>query len=276
MGFIFGLREMTENILESFSLRFDRGSPDDYTWIDLGNFDNLSQEEEDRLADKFPCLFTNRPDELFLPFENIGFVRRAGGTGKSLSITVERIGDELLGVLRGQAGDIAEIWHVHTGEVRVRLTNNFHVENYLKTMTGEEQEERIKTYGSIEQYLGIVWKCMINTQYLEYMRVSVDMRETVTAYTALPSASNAKRLRRNKKPIYTWTVIDVTAQPEKEEIVATGNGHASPRRHRRRGHFRQYLNGRRTWVNEMMVGKIEFGYAQHSYTAHSKKELVNG
>ena len=267
---------MTENILESFSLKFDHGSPDDYTWIDLGDFNNLVQEEEDRLADKFPCLFTNHPDELFLPFEKIGFVRKVGGgTGKSLSITVERIGDELLGVLRSQAGDIAEILHVPP-ELRVRITNNFSVENYLKTMEEEKQKEKIKAHGSIEQYLGLAWKYMINTQYLEYMRVSVDMRETVTAYTALPSASNAKRLRRNKKPIYTWTVIDVTAQHEKEDIVATGNGHASPRRHRRRGHFRQYLNGRRTWINEMMVGKIEFGYAQHSYTAHSKKELVNG
>jgi len=268
---------MTENILESFSLKFDHGNPDDYTWIDLGNFDNLAQEEEDRLADKFPCLFTNRPDELFLPFEKIGFVRKVGGSkGNALSITVERVGDELLGVLRGKAGDIAEILHVSPDELRVRITDKFHIENYLKTMEEEEKKQRIEAHGSIEQYLGVVWKCMINTQYLEYMRVSVDMRETITAYTALPSASNAKRLRRNKKPIYTWTVIDVTAQPEKEEIVATGNGHASPRRHRRRGHFRQYLNGRRTWVNEMMVGKIEFGYAQHSYTAHSKKESLNG
>jgi hypothetical protein len=121
-----------------------------------------------------------------------------------------------------------------------------------------------------------MWMDMVLSVYLRYMHVSVDLKETVTAYTAIPSAANAKRVRKNKKPIYTWTVIDVTAQHEKEEIVATGNGHASPRRHRRRGHFRQYLSGRRTWVNEMMVGKIEFGYAQHSYTAHSKKELVNG
>jgi len=270
---------MTENILESFSLKFDHGNPEDYTWIDLGQAKELSKEEFLKLRPQFPDLFESEIKSLFLPFEKMGIVRKLSN-GQTLSTTIERHSEKLQVFLRGKGGDVAEIVHTSTREKLVRIGEKYSPDKILEAMREQDPEsakkEYIDTFSCPEEYLGTMWMDMVLSVYLRYMHVSVDLKETVTAYTAMPSAANAKRVRKNKKPIYTWTVIDVTAQHEKEEIVATGNGHASPRRHRRRGHFRQYLSGRRTWVNEMMVGKIEFGYAQHSYTAHSKKESVNG
>jgi hypothetical protein len=110
------------------------------------------------------------------------------------------------------------------------------------------------------------WSSMINHQYAEYMRKAMDIHERTRVYKALPSASNSKRIRRNKQPLFEWKVIDVTAKPATHDIVATGNGRNSPRQHKRRGHFRQYKDGHRSWIPESLVGKIEFGYIYHSYT----------
>ena len=112
---------------------------------------------------------------------------------------------------------------------------------------------------------------MASHQYAEYMRRAMDMHERTRVYKPIASPSNSKRIRKGKHPLFEWKVIDVTARPEDHDIVATGNGRNSPRQHKRRGHFRQYKDGRRTWIPEALVGKIEFGYIYHSYTATQQR-----
>ena len=123
-----------------------------------------------------------------------------------------------------------------------------------------------------ERYVFRIWSSMVSHLYAEYMRRAMDMHETTRAYKPIASETNNKRIRKGKQPLFEWKVIDVTAKPEDHDIVATGNGRNSPRQHKRRGHFRQYRDGRRSWIPEALVGKIEFGYIYHSYTATQKKK----
>jgi len=144
-------------------------------------------------------------------------------------------------------------------------------ESFIQTM--QEKGMECSTEGMTpERYVFQIWSSMASHLYAEYMRRAMDMHERTRVYKPIASPSNSKRIRKGKQPLFEWKVIDVTAKPEDHDIVATGNGRNSPRQHKRRGHFRQYKDGRRSWIPEALVGKIEFGYIYHSYTATQQKK----
>jgi hypothetical protein len=108
------------------------------------------------------------------------------------------------------------------------------------------------------------WVAMLQDLYLACIQPSVLHKETIRAYEARPAANNEKRIRKGKRPLFEWKVIEVTATVV-QDTPPTGRTHASPRLHSRRGHFRTYASGKRVWVRQTMVGRIEFGYIHHSY-----------
>jgi hypothetical protein len=169
----------------------------------------------------------------------------------------------VIGTIRSEIGDIVSI--MSNGKEEFIKLNEIlgSPEEYITKMFGKDY--KLKTENPNREIF-LHWSAAMNYQYAEYMRKAMDMHERTRVYKALPSASNSKRIRRNKQPLFEWKVIDVTAKPATHDIVATGNGRNSPRQHKRRGHFRQYRDGRRAWIPESLVGKIEFGYIYHSYT----------
>jgi hypothetical protein len=169
----------------------------------------------------------------------------------------------VIGTIRSEIGDIVSI--MSNGKEEFIKLNEIlgSPEEYIAKMFGKDY--KLKT-DNPNREIFLHWSLAMNYQYAEYMRKAMDMHERTRVYKALPSASNSKRIRRNKQPLFEWKVIDVTAKPATHDIVATGNGRNSPRQHKRRGHFRQYKDGHRSWIPESLVGKIEFGYIYHSYT----------
>jgi len=82
-------------------------------------------------------------------------------------------------------------------------------------------------------------------------------------------AINAKRLRKNKSLIFLWNTIQLRPQPNRMPQKGDGS-HASPARHKRRGHLRRRTDGTFKWINEMWVGKIQNGVIVHDYMASEK------
>jgi hypothetical protein len=80
---------------------------------------------------------------------------------------------------------------------------------------------------------------------------------------------NAKRLRKNKSVIFLWNTIQLRPQPNRTPQKGDGT-HASPARHKRRGHLRRRTDGTFKWINEMWVGKIQNGVIVHDYMASEK------
>ena len=80
---------------------------------------------------------------------------------------------------------------------------------------------------------------------------------------------NAKRLKKNKSLIFSWSTIELKSfiQIKREP---QGGTHASPARHKRRGHLRKKRDGSFTWIPEMWVGSIENGLIVHDYIADKK------
>jgi hypothetical protein len=262
---------MTPNIMQAVKNVYTEGDPMDYTWVDLGDFGSMDDDVYDKTMNAIPDLFTSDPADLMLPFEQMGIVRLRDHykNGEPLSITIER-GDGALTVrLRGRGGDVGAIRS--TGKEQfVSFPPNETAESVIQTLRDKGVE--CSTEGlTPERYVFQIWSSMASHQYAEYMRRAMDMHERTRVYKPIASPSNSKRIRKGKHPLFEWKVIDVTARPEDHDIVATGNGRNSPRQHKRRGHFRQYKDGRRTWIPEALVGKIEFGYIYHSYTATQQR-----
>jgi hypothetical protein len=256
---------MTPNIIKAVKDVYTEGDPMDYTWVDLGKFNHMDDVTYNKVMNNLHDLFDSDPSDVMLPFESMGIVRQSDKS--ILSITIDRTKDSVIGTLRTKNGDVGSVMS-NGKEQFVKLNENLgSPEEYILEVFGKDHK---LNNNDPKREIFLQWSSMINHQYAEYMRKAMDIHERTRVYKALPSASNSKRIRRNKQPLFEWKVIDVTAKPATHDIVATGNGRNSPRQHKRRGHFRQYKDGRRTWIPESLVGKIEFGYIYHSYTTEKQ------
>jgi len=73
---------------------------------------------------------------------------------------------------------------------------------------------------------------------------------------------NKARAKKGKPLSYDWHTVDVTYTPAKREHK--GGTHASPRRHQRRGHWRN-RGGARVWVRDCWVGDASKGTVFKDY-----------
>jgi hypothetical protein len=84
-----------------------------------------------------------------------------------------------------------------------------------------------------------------------------------------PDAETARKRRiRGKKPLYTYKVITITGKRRVSE-VSKGGTHASPVAHLRRGHWRTYKSGRKSWVRAAMINGTD-GIVVKDYKMESR------
>ena len=84
-----------------------------------------------------------------------------------------------------------------------------------------------------------------------------------TAYVAHPHEANARRKAKGKRPLFTWTTINLDAPRYKSE--PKGGTHAPPRLHDRRGHWATSKLGKRFWRKDSKVGSAKNGITIQSY-----------
>lgn len=87
---------------------------------------------------------------------------------------------------------------------------------------------------------------------------------------------NRQRAKKGKAPlIYDWHTVKI--EPAKSLVDVAGLGtHASPRKHQRRGHWRNHPNGKRVWVRDCWVGDAEKGTVFKDYQIKiADKERTN-
>lgn len=73
------------------------------------------------------------------------------------------------------------------------------------------------------------------------------------------------RARRGKAPLFSYWTLQLDGKSERGED--RGGTHASPRVHLRRGHPRQYMPGKWTWVQAHAVGNRALGMVHKDYSA---------
>lgn len=81
---------------------------------------------------------------------------------------------------------------------------------------------------------------------------------------------NRQRAKKGKAPlIYDWRTV--TIEPPKPKSESIGCTHASPRKHQRRGHWRNHPNGKRVWVRDCWVGDASKGIVFKDYLVRDEK-----
>lgn len=84
------------------------------------------------------------------------------------------------------------------------------------------------------------------------------------APTIKSSYINRTRAKKGKPPLhYTWKTV--TIEPPKQKTEWMGGTHASPRKHQRRGHWRNHPSGKRVWVRDCWVGDASMGAVMKDY-----------
>jgi hypothetical protein len=84
------------------------------------------------------------------------------------------------------------------------------------------------------------------------------------APTIKSSHINRTRAKKGKSPLhYTWKTV--TIEPPKQKNECLVGTHASPRKHQRRGHWRNHPNGKRVWVRDCWVGDASKGMVFKDY-----------
>jgi len=79
-----------------------------------------------------------------------------------------------------------------------------------------------------------------------------------------PPKLQKARIRRGKRPLFSYWTLEVGVSSEKNTFNCGGT-HSSPRVHLRRGHPRQYQNGKWCWVQACVVGEKKNGVVHKDY-----------
>lgn len=81
------------------------------------------------------------------------------------------------------------------------------------------------------------------------------------------AALQKARAKRGKQPLFSYWTLDIDLDHEQTDRESMGGTHASPRLHLRRGHARQYAEGKYCWVQPHVVGNKALGMVHKDYRA---------
>jgi hypothetical protein len=159
--------------------------------------------------------------------------------------------------------DTYDVWHPPILYWRFKYNREF---SLSRTKPKDFADSDIMQYGegwsnalastkiplSLEEYATIELR-NINQELSVYMDFCLAMSQYETEITDQKPDEKLQKLRRirSKKPLFTYKIITITGK--KKESQPRGGTHASPVTHLRRGHWRHYKSGKRSWVEAALI-----------------------
>lgn len=239
----------------------------DFTWFDLSNINELGEQELMNWASENIPEWKNNKYRIFdfvTPCEKMAIIHpQIAGT----VVTYERHGK-----VNDYEGALVCLWSQDLDETPMGfvtdIKDSYPVQYYSKVQRkyfGDKGE------ASVSNMLSSTCLAILNVTCLLNMRAH-KTEEVLLAHNAKGlDFINRKRRAKHQPLLYSWNTIELkpSAQVKQE---SKGGSHASPARHKRRGHLRKKRDGSFTWIPEMWVGSIENGLIVHDYIAD--KELT--
>lgn len=149
------------------------------------------------------------------------------------------------------------------------VDNSVSAKSVPEILTGKTEQENFE----IEDKFVVMAQSLLHLVCLINMRAH-RLESILEGYQAKDNKFiNERRRKKNKSLVFSWNTIELKPSIEIKHNRITGT-HASPARHKRRGHLRKKRDGSFTWILEMWVGQIENGFIVHDYVAG--KELTKG
>ena len=172
-----------------------------------------------------------------LPFPRTGIVCKANGMVVVLNLWMDKDGLNVHGAL-GDRDGVSELPHTLLNEGKKVM--------YVDHSMGKQ---------AVNLMHGLAYSAII---FLIHVNESGG-----TAFVSSPHESNARRKAKGKRPLFTWTTVNLDAPRYKSE--PKGGTHASPRLHDRRGHWVTSKLGKRFWRKDTKVGSAKNGIAFQTY-----------
>jgi hypothetical protein len=124
---------------------------------------------------------------------------------------------------------------------------------------------------SLDQYASMELR-NINQELSVYMDFCLALSQYETDIVEQKPDAQAQKLRRirSKPPLFTYKVITITGK-RKVYTETKGGTHASPVTHLRRGHWRHYKSGKRSWVEAALINGKD-GMVAKDYKVEARNE----
>lgn len=96
--------------------------------------------------------------------------------------------------------------------------------------------------------------------------IALDAEVATTEVVRAPANLNEKRVAKGKPPICEYRIVDLAKRHRiANPLKGSGEATAKRRMHFRRGHWRHFASGIKTWVRWCLVGDPELGFIHKHY-----------
>jgi len=247
-------------------------------WIDgMTNFPKIIFEPSFYPPDNYEDLFIEE-GKILLPFPKIVMITGGVRAGDEKVVPPGHINEFVFCVIEQDADDLKGIL-VHL--VVQNPTNGKIGIATICVCVSENPESHVLEIRPLIPQSQIGWldvneMQMVISRAMEtiYMMTFHDGEVYMSAPTPREIQVNQKKIRKGKTPLIEFKLITVTGK--KRELPSVPHGsHASPKQHWRRGHWRSYRSGKRSWVAPMLVGDEENGKVVKDYAIGNYPEDAN-
>lgn len=240
-------------------------SPVKYMWFDMSDT-NALKKKYDHFATGAALIDVVPPDaieDIPMPFDDIVLILSVTDTKTNRDVRI------VVSVERGAHGLRFNEWSVKHKIPVASLTfrESLHKDpetgfnpDYMDEMT-KRGVPTSAVFSQLRKLMGFalpIFACLCYSKPL-------DGQEVIGYRCTDDNPSNAKRIRKGKRPLFEWTTVNIRAAEPSESL---GGTHASPKPHDRRGHQRRYKSGKVVYIRPMTINKHKIpseGFIHHDY-----------
>lgn len=234
----------------------------DFTWFDLSNINELGEQELiDWGSNNIPEWTNNKSaiSDFVTPCEKMAIIHpQLLGT----IVTYEKYGK-----VNDYEGALLCMWSQDLDEIPMSFVIDIKDSNPTEHFV-RVQKKYFGTNGEGRSSALFSKACLsaLNIVTLLNMRAHTTDQVLIAHNAKGLDFINRKRRAKHQPLLYSWNTIELKPSAQIKQ-KHKGGSHASPARHKRRGHLRKKRDGSFTWIPEMWVGSIENGLIVHDYIA---------
>lgn len=229
--------------------------------------------DTDILRPPFPCTL--------IEYSEGGGTLKPGETPSTKRLVMAVDEGESVALFPAYYSDAYDVWHPPIIYWRIKYGRGFSLsrtkpKDFMDDDVIEYKEgwknafASMKVPISLEEYASIELR-NINQELSVYMDFCLAMSQYETEIVDQEPDAQAQKLRRirSKSPLFTYKIITITGK-RKVYTAPKGGTHASPVTHLRRGHWRHYKSGKRSWVEAALINGKD-GMVAKDYKVESRQ-----
>lgn len=155
------------------------------------------------------------------------------------------------------------VWGFDPEELKADQTGEFLLDGFRSFPCHENAHRRMKANPKYEDWLTHELSSLVKPLF-EFC-LTVNCHNVKTVEVPPPEKLMRKRQKNGREPLYTYRILQLSQQTERNQGIGLGYERTGPRVHWRRGHLRRLQTGQVIWVRPAIVGNAEHGLVDKTY-----------